>query len=851
VTEKRIIEWARWRPWLFGLGALIVLGLLYEALGKLFYTVRYSDVMEQIRATSRMNLFLSLGATALSYLSLVGYDASALRYAGAKVKGSTVLLTSFVAYALGNTVGVGILTGGAVRMRLYTAAGIEASKVAQAIAFNAAAFGVGMVVLGAAGLLWGAPLVSSVIHLPVLLVRFLAGGVLIGVVVFITFSLRGVTELRIFGRWSIRLPSTGLAVKQLVISISDLAFSAAALWFLLPHGAVDLPGFVAFYAIAIAAGLISHVPGGLGVFEAVILIACGHRVPPEQVLGALVLYRCVYYLLPLLLAAALLIVYELRSGIAVPVRNAAAAVSPLVLTALVFIAGLWLLVSGVTPVEPDALELLSAYVPLPIVEASHFIGSIVGLAMLLIARGMLHRLDVAWWAALGFAIVAAILALPKGIALSEAGYLSVLAVLLILSRRQFDRRSSMFGQTLEPGWFLAITWIVAACVFLLFFVYRDVDYDRQLWWQFEFDADAPRSLRALMGVVLAGMGFSLWQLLRPSAGAPALPTESELERAAAIVKKQPAADASLVLVGDKHLLFSTSGNAFVMYGRQARSWITLFDPVGPQSEWPELIWRMIELASDHGGRAAFYQVRAQNLSAYLDAGLRAFKLGEYAFVDLPQFTIKGPKRANLRQGVNRGEREGLTFSMVPAVDVGALLPELGDVSTAWLDEFNAREKGFSLGIFKDDYLQRLPMAVVRHNGRMVAFANVLCTDLKTEVSVDLMRHRPDAPYGTMDFMFVKLLQYFQAEGYQRFGLGMAPMSGMASHELASSWHRFGRMLFDRGERFYNFRGLRSFKEKFDPQWEPRYLAAPSGVAPLLALSDVASLISGGRKVRRA
>jgi phosphatidylglycerol lysyltransferase len=341
------------------------------------------------------------------------------------------------------------------------------------------------------------------------------------------------------------------------------------------------------------------------------------------------------------------------------------------------------------------------------------------------------------------------------------------------------------------------------------------------------------------------MGFSLWQLLRPTAGAPALPNPSDLERAAAIVKKQPAADASLVLVGDKHLLFSTSGNAFVMYGRQARSWISLFDPVGPQSEWPELIWRMIELASDHGGRAAFYQVRAQNLSAYLDAGLRAFKLGEYAFVDLPQFTIKGPKRANLRQGVSRGEREGLSFTMVDAAGVGALLPELSEVSTSWLEEFNAREKGFSLGIYREDYLQRLPMAVVRHNERMVAFANVLCTDLKNEVSVDLMRHRPDAPYGTMDFMFVKLLMHFQAQGYQRFGLGMAPMSGMANHELAPNWHRFGRWLFDSGESFYNFRGLRSFKDKFQPVWEPRYLAAPPGMATLLSLADVTALIAGG------
>jgi phosphatidylglycerol lysyltransferase len=108
-----------------------------------------------------------------------------------------------------------------------------------------------------------------------------------------------------------------------------------------------------------------------------------------------------------------------------------------------------------------------------------------------------------------------------------------------------------------------------------------------------------------------------------------------------------------------------------------------------------------------------------------------------------------------------------------------------------------------------------------------------------------MRQVPDAPGVTMDYMFAQLLLHFQSQGFQRFGLGMAPMSGMLQHELAPRWHRFGRFLFDYGETFYNFRGLRSFKDKFDPVWEPRYLAAPGGIASVFALADITALISGG------
>lgn len=839
-------SWTKWRAWAIGAAALVLSVLVFDALRGFLHEVSYEEVAQQIAMQPASDLLLAALATALSYLVLTGYDFSALRYAGANVRRTTVLLTSFIAYALGNTVGLGVLTGGAVRMRLYTAAGVDAGRVAQAAAFNAGAFVIGMTVFGALGLLWGASDVARLIHLPGWLLRVIAALLLLAVGALIVAGARS-SEIRIMNRWQLRLPPPQLAIRQLVISAVDLSASAAALWFLLPAGIIGLPAFFAWYAIAVALGLLSHLPGGLGVFEAVILLACGGRAPPEQIIGALVLYRIVYYLLPLIVAAILLTGYELRSGIAAPIRRAAVAISPLLLATLTFIAGGWLLVSGVTPLSSAATDLLELHVPLPLVEASHLIGSVAGFAMLVVARGLLHRLDAAWWSAFLLAIVAAVLAMPKGIALSEAAYLTVLAFLLLASRQQFDRRSALFSQPLDGAWLLSITWVVAAAVLLLLFAYREVEYDRELWWQFEFNANAPRGLRAMMGVMLAGLGVALWQLLRPSAGAPALPSAADLDRADAIVDAQPYADANLVLVGDKHLLFAASGKAFVMFGRHGRSWISLFDPIGPRGEWPELAWRFIELATNHGGRAVFYQVRPETLSLYLDAGLRALKVGEYAYVPLPEFSLKGSKRANLRHAVHRAERDGLSFSMLAAQEVAALMPQLRQISDAWLADSRTREKGFSLGAFREDYLLRRPIALVRQRDTLVAFANVLCTRERSEVSVDLMRQTPGSPPGTMDFLFTQLMLHFHSQGLQRFALGMAPMAGMLTHELAPRWHRFGRLLFDYGESFYNFRGLRSFKDKFQPVWEPRYLAAPPGIATILSLADVTALIAGGLK----
>ena len=174
-----------------------------------------------------------------------------------------------------------------------------------------------------------------------------------------------------------------------------------------------------------------------------------------------------------------------------------------------------------------------------------------------------------------------------------------------------------------------------------------------------------------------------------------------------------------------------------------------------------------------------------------------------------------------------------------------LLPRLREISDEWLGDKNTREKRFSLGSFEPDYLSRTPIAVVRHEDRIVAFANLWAPDPREELSVDLMRYATDAPSGVMDFLFIEILLWGRAQGYQWCDLGMAPLAGLERHRLAPLWSRMGALVFAHGEQFYNFQGLRSFKDKFDPVWEPRYLAVPGGLALARVLTDVAGLISGG------
>ncbi|WP_137919363.1 bifunctional lysylphosphatidylglycerol flippase/synthetase MprF [Hydrogenophaga sp. 2FB] len=841
--ETWVSKLSQWRLWVYAALAVLMGALVLQAGRKLMTELSYGDIESAVRATPAMALLLSVLATAASYYALTFYDRTALAYAGAQLPQRVVAKTAFIAYALSNTIGLGVLTGGAVRMRLYGAAGLEAGLVSRAIVFNAAGFGVGVVVVGAAALVWGAGTVQAVFGTPPGVLRGVAVAVLLAAGAFIGFCQRGGET--VFRGMVLRLPSASLASQQLLISAIDVVAAAAALWFLLPAGAIGFPAFVGFFALAIALGVISHVPGGLGVFEAVMLLALGHHVPAEQLAAALVMFRVVYYLLPLALAVTLLTSAEWQRGAATPVVKAAASLSPLLLSAYTWVVGVVLLVSGVTPATQEATDWLSRTLALPVVEAAHFLGSIAGLALLFVARGMFLRLDASWWAGLALALFSLLLCLPKGIALSEGVLLLVLASSLALSRKQFNRRAALFSQAFTWGWLAAVGAVVLAITALLFFVYRDVDYANQVWWQFEFDAYAPRSLRALVAVCLITLVVALSRLWRRPQAVMVKPDSGALDQAARIVRAQPSAGAGLVMMGDKSLMVSDSQRAFIMFGRRGRSWVALYDPVGPQSEWTELVWRFVEQARESGGRAAFYQVRAEGLPVYLDAGLRVHKLGECALVDLPSFSLQGKQRANLRHGVARAQREGLSFEVLAPDAVAAVYGELQAVSDAWLSDHQTAEKAFSLGAFRRDYVLRQPVAVVRQGERIVAFATLLRTDQPVEASVDLMRQLPDAPRSAMDFLFAQVILHFKAEGLQRFNLGMVPLSGMAQHPLAPNWHRLGRLLFNHGENFYNFQGLRAFKEKFDPVWEPRYLASPGGFAPFFILADVAALIAGG------
>ncbi|WP_158746899.1 phosphatidylglycerol lysyltransferase domain-containing protein, partial [Acidisphaera sp. L21] len=383
-----------------------------------------------------------------------------------------------------------------------------------------------------------------------------------------------------------------------------------------------------------------------------------------------------------------------------------------------------------------------------------------------------------------------------------------LILLLAATRHRFDRPTSLLRERFTAGWFIAVGMVVALSVWALLFAFHDTEYCRGLWWEFAFDARAPRALRATFAAAVVAGVIAVWQLLRLAPGRLQPPSTADLAAAIQIIREQDRSDAHLVMMGDKSVMFSASRRAFLMYAKRGRSWIALYDPVGPRGEWPALIRSFVATAASHGGRAAFYQIRPGDLALYLDAGLKIMKLGEEARVALDGFSLAGSRWSHLRYALKRGERDGLQFRLIPPGEVAAVLPAMRQISDAWLRHRGAREKGFSVASFDQTYLASQSIAMVCQNNRPVAFATIMTTDLRSEATIGVMRYTPDAPAVAMEFLFTALGQALRQDGYQTLSLGMAPLAGLSSLPLSSWWHRAGSLLWRHGGRLYDFQGLR-------------------------------------------
>jgi phosphatidylglycerol lysyltransferase len=838
------------------LGTGVGLALFGAALFVLYHELRgyqYHDVVAQIRSIWGYRILLALLFTILSYGALTLYDRLALYHVGRSVAYPKVAFTAFATYSISHNVGFALFTGSSIRFRLYTSWGLLAPEIAQLIGFTLLTFWLGYLTTAMGAFLFAPLVIPAQLHLPFESTRTL--GAVIGCILLAYFTMNLVRRRPFWIReHEIKLPAPSLTILQVVVGVFDWLVAAAALWILLPEiSGISFHHILGIYLIAQIAGLTSSVPGGLGVFESVFVLILAPVSSSAAILGSLLVYRFIYYLIPLGVGAAMLGGYELSLRRQFLLTSAslvsqwARVITPYFFSVTTFLSGMVLLISGATPSVHGRMAWLDRFLPLPVIELSHFLGSLVGVALLLLARGLQRRLQSAWELTSLLLISGMVFSLVKGFDYEEAAILGVMLAVFLPSRPAFYRRSSLMQDAFSPGWIFAIVAATVSVVWLTAFSHKQAGFSTDLWWHFVLFGDAPRSWRAATGVLAVLAMISVARLFRAHRPLPQAATQMELEACALVVARSSRTVANLVYLGDKMVLANPARDAFIMYSIEGRSWVAMGDPIGPKDSAQELVWQFHELANRHGGWTVFYQVQPDMLPVYLEIGLSFLKLGEEARVNLADFSLEGSASKPLRHEHRRPESEGCTFRVVPAAEVEPILAELKAISDDWLEQKDTREKRFSLGFFYVPYLLQSPLALVEQEGRKIGFANLWLGADREELSFDLMRYITDAPSGVMDFLIVELMLWGKQQGYRWLNLGMAPLSGLETRTAAPLWNQLAALIYRHGEHFYNFQGLRQYKEKFRPEWEPRYLASPGGMTQYRILADISALISGSVK----
>lgn len=300
---------SRWW-WLGPLASIVIFG---ASLVVLWHIVREMDpaaIARTFYQTSWRQIGLALGFSALSYLLLTGYDALALKRLGLSIPYRTTALASFTSYSVSFTLGFPLVTGGTVRYWIYSAKGVRASEVASLTVIAGLTFWLGLGAILCACLFYATDSVAMLARTSPLVVQGVGAAVALGTLFYLVWVATDERNLRLSG-WNLPLPGLGITLAQMALGACEVCAAAAVLFVLLPGGHnLDYPAFLAAYIFACLIGIASHAPGGAGVFEATMLLAL-NRLPYEQVVGALVLFRIIYYLLPFILALVLLALSEM------------------------------------------------------------------------------------------------------------------------------------------------------------------------------------------------------------------------------------------------------------------------------------------------------------------------------------------------------------------------------------------------------------------------------------------------------------------------------------------------------------------------------------------------------------
>ena len=609
------------------LGIILLIGAIY-VVQKEFRHLKMKDIGDALRAIPTAALIFSFVWTILSYFILTFYDRLGTIYAGHKVSYGRVAFASFCAYSLAHNLGFAAVSGAAVRYRLYAHWGLTTLQIGKTVAFCSLTFALGGLVLGGA-ILFIEPTTIPFFgqHLPVIALHGI--GVLLWAIVLGYVTLSGVLGSFTLRGHEIDLPKWRMAIVQVALATVDVAVTATIFYALLPDSpGLTWPIFLGVYVAAYTAGLAANLPGGIGVFDTAMLFGLENYVDAPHIVGAIVVFRLYYYIIPLFLAGALFAGNEILlryGGIArtdtgpVPgarwnERDFAVAIA----TAAVALCGALLLTLGIIAPGSDYSWLDADYAAVA-TQASQFIPSLIGAGLVTMALGLSHRVNLAWGLTIGLLLLGAGFAAIQNDQLWVVLMLVFTVVLLAPFRACFYRHASLLSGPFERSTAISLMVLGICLISLAVIRHETVLISNNAWWAVVLSPDLPNSVRLAVALTVVLASIAIWLLVRPGR-VTALPWDHAASRRLLSLGGRIPLRADGIVTGE-------DDRASVAFLRAGGVLVGLGDPAGAEADKISAIWRLRDLARQEGLDPAFWRVGPELLKVYADLGLTPLPLG--------------------------------------------------------------------------------------------------------------------------------------------------------------------------------------------------------------------------------
>jgi uncharacterized membrane protein YbhN (UPF0104 family) len=608
------------------LGVLLLIGAVY-VVQREFRHLNVRDVGHALSAIPARALLASAVLTVLSYGLLTLYDKLATIYAGHRLSYRRTAFASFCAYALAHNLGFAALSGAAVRYRLYAHWGLTPGQIGKVVAFSSLTFGLGGMTLGGAILLTEPGAVPGLGQwLPHWALNL--GGLCLWAIVGTYVALASLfPALQIRGR-TIDLPGWRMALAQVALATADVSLTASIFYALLPqaHGLTWLR-FLAVYLGSYAAGLISNVPGGLGVFDTAMLLGLqSSHLPPPVVLGAIAVFRLYYYVVPLFLAGAMFAGNEVVVGrrrlvegvVPGQARWSEPDFAVAASTGGVAICGAMLLSIGVLDTHPDYSWIDPDFASFA-ASAGQYIPSLIGTGLMVLAIGLSQRVTLAWGATIVALLAGAALTVLQGEPVLVPAILVLAALSIAPFRAAYYRHARLLSHPLRAGTAVPVLALLFSVVWLASFEPKVRNLAQTSWWAIVLSRHAPAPIRAAVALAVCLALAALWGVIRPGR-VRAMPWNAESRLRYAALGALPPAEADGLVMGE-------AARSGIPFRRVGRVLLGLGDPAGAESDRVSAIWRLRDLAQQEGRDAAIWRAGADLLKIYSDLGLTPLPLG--------------------------------------------------------------------------------------------------------------------------------------------------------------------------------------------------------------------------------